>query len=377
MRLWWVEVRRLFARRFTRLALLLILGVLGLMVFTGAYGSHKPSSADLAAAQQEATQLQAHERARCEAAQGHGAPAGGRPPAPVPSSSAVASPSATGSGGAAKRSPSPRASVTPPPATASPPATAPPPSPAEALPGEFTGVDCASIDYPTAREVLGPVFTFRSEMPGRALAIGVMLALMGYLVGASFVGAEWQHGTMSGLLLWEPRRVTVFLAKLFALLTGLVLIGAVTYAVGFGAHWLVADQRGDAGGLTRGMLESLGLASARGVALALVVAMCGFAIAYAVRLSAAALGAAIAYVIGAEVGLRILSQESQRWLLSENISAWLERGLQYAIVNCDGAGPCTEKVQSITMWQGGAYVAGLALVLAVVAALVFARRDVT
>jgi ABC-type transport system involved in multi-copper enzyme maturation permease subunit len=204
-----------------------------------------------------------------------------------------------------------------------------------------------------------------------------VLALLGYLVGASFVGAEWQHGTMAGLLLWEPRRVTVYLSKLFALLTGLLMIGVVTYAVGFGANWLVADQRGDASGITRGLQESLGLTSARGMALALVVAMCGFAIAYAVRLSAAALGVAIAYIVGAELGLRIASQEAQRWLLFENTSAWLNKGIQYSIVNCGGPKGCTEKVVTITMWQGGAYVGGLALVLAVVAAVVFARRDVT
>jgi ABC-type transport system involved in multi-copper enzyme maturation permease subunit len=220
-------------------------------------------------------------------------------------------------------------------------------------------------------------FSLRNEIAGRATFVAVLLALAGYLVGASYVGAEWQHGTMAALLLWEPRRVKVYTAKLFALLTGLLVVGVITYAVAFAAHWVVADLVGDPGGVGRGFQRSLGLAVARGLALSLAVAACGFAIAYAVRLSAAALGVAIAYIVGAEVGLRAFSQESQRWLLTENITAWLNRGTNIYLSNCDSQGTCTEKILHVSMWQGGAYVGGLALVLVVVAAIVFARRDVT
>ena len=47
MRLWWVELRRLFARRLTRLALLLIAGTVVAMVVTAGYGSEKTTAADL------------------------------------------------------------------------------------------------------------------------------------------------------------------------------------------------------------------------------------------------------------------------------------------------------------------------------------------
>jgi ABC-type transport system involved in multi-copper enzyme maturation permease subunit len=213
-------------------------------------------------------------------------------------------------------------------------------------------------------------------MPGRAIGIAALLALVGYLVAASFVGAEWQHGTMAGLLLWEPRRVKVFVAKLFALFAGLVLVGAATYAVAYAAHWVVADVRGDTAGAGADFWNSLGLTAARGIALSLAIAACGFAIAYAARLSAAALGVAVAYLIAAEIGLRLYDQDSQRWLLSENITAWVDRGNQISVYDCGATGECTARVLTLTMWQGGAYVGGLALVLAVVAAVLFARRDV-
>jgi ABC-type transport system involved in multi-copper enzyme maturation permease subunit len=341
MRLWGVELRRLFARRFTKLALLLIVGTVVAMVVTAGYGSEKTTAADLSRAEHAASQERANQRARCEAANGTAAPGRSATPAPA--------------GG-----PAPATSLDSP------------------FPGEFDGIDCASINYPVAADMMDHrTFSFRNEIAGRAAFLAVLLALAGYLVGASFVGAEWQHGTMAGLLLWEPRRVKVYTAKLFGLLTGLLLVGVVTYAVAFAAHWVVADLVGDPGGVGRGFQESLGLTVARGLALSLVIAACGFAIAYAVRLSAAALGVAIAYIIGAEVGLRAFSQESQRWLLTENITAWLNRGTKIYLSHCDSHGTCTEKILDVSMWQGGAYVGGLALVLVVVAAIVFARRDVT
>ena len=366
MRLWWVELSRLFARRFTRLALVLVLVALGVMVFGAAYGSQKPVPGDRARAELAAAQQRAEEQARCRDAQ-HLPAADGRSAAPAPSP--------TPSGAVASSVPP---SVPPSVSPFVPPSVSPSASATE-LPGEYSGMDCSAITHPVAEDLIRyRSFSFRDQMPGRAVGIAALLTVVGYLVAASFVGAEWQHGTMAGLLLWEPRRVRVFVAKLLALFTGLTLAGTVTYAVAYAAHWFVADLRGDSTGVTAGFWTSLGLTAVRGVALTLAVAACGFAIAYAVRLSAAALGAAVAYLVGAEVGLRLWSQESQRWLLSENITAWMDRGTRITLFHCGSAGDvCTARVLTLSMWQGGAYLGGLALVLAVVAAVLFARRDVT
>lgn len=47
------------------------------------------------------------------------------------------------------------------------------------------------------------------------VASGVLFTLS-VVVGASFVGAEWNSGSMTTLLTWEPRRNRVLLAKLIA-----------------------------------------------------------------------------------------------------------------------------------------------------------------
>ena len=58
--------------------------------------------------------------------------------------------------------------------------------------------------------VIGLVFF----LPTTVLGVSVMVGAFGFLVGASFIGAEWNNATMSGLLLWEPRRWRVFTTKL-------------------------------------------------------------------------------------------------------------------------------------------------------------------
>jgi len=47
-----------------------------------------------------------------------------------------------------------------------------------------------------------------------------VLALVAYIVGASFVGAEWSSGGMMNLLLWRPRRLQVLGTKLAVLRRG-------------------------------------------------------------------------------------------------------------------------------------------------------------
>ena len=54
---------------------------------------------------------------------------------------------------------------------------------------------------------------------------GGMLALFGFAVGASFVGAEWHSGGMMNLLLWRPRRLALLAQKLGALLLSVLASG--------------------------------------------------------------------------------------------------------------------------------------------------------
>ena len=52
-----------------------------------------------------------------------------------------------------------------------------------------------------------------SELPNFLKGTSFILIVLGLVIGASSVGADWQAGTMAALLTWEPRRVRIFLVE--------------------------------------------------------------------------------------------------------------------------------------------------------------------
>jgi ABC-2 type transport system permease protein len=323
MRLYRVELRRLLARRFTRLAIVLLIAVLGLVVFTAAHNSHRVTAADRAAAQQQVDQLTTQLRADCERAQKGGASTPDKQ--------------------------------------------------------QFQGQDCAHLEGPGVDDVMQfHEFSFHIDVPFVSVGVTVLLAAFGFLVGASFIGAEWGAGTMSGLLLWESRRGKIFGTKLAALWTFVLVAGAASFAATLACLWVVADRLGNTTGVTAAYERSLGLEVARGLGVALAAAAIGFALAYATRLTAAAIGVAFAYMVGGEIGMHAFSVAGTRWLFSTNLAAWMLNGFDLPLGNtCTTAGPCVEKIQHVHLWEGGVFLGAIPLVLLIVAGVVFRRRDVT
>lgn len=326
MRLLGVEVSRLLCRRLFRIMLVLVLLGLAVVLGTTAYESRAPSAADRARAETLA------ERARremppieeqikeCEEAQARG--------------------------------------------------EGPPPD-----------VDCREvIREPRAEDFLEDrTFRFSQEIGGRVVGFAVVLALFGFVVGASFVGAEWAAGTLATLLTWEPRRLRVLAAKVVGLATVLAVAGAVVMAADIGGHAGVAAWRGDTRGVTDGLLTSTGLTALRGVALAIVAGLIGFAIAGTTRNTAAALGTGFAYFLGAELLLRNLWQGSPPWLLTSNVGAWLLDGIRVPVrTECPPTSDvCSTREVAITMGDSALYFGVLVGALLLVCAVIFRRRDVT
>ena len=130
--------------------------------------------------------------------------------------------------------------------------------------------------------------------------------------------------------------------------------------------------------MTRGLVTSTTLAGLRGLALAVAAALGGFAIAAAVRNSAAALGAGFAYFLGVELLLRNIWKGSSPWLLTSNVQAWLMNGLQVPIpTDCPPSPDCVQRFVNVSLGDSALYFGVLLAVLLTVCALTFARRDVT
>jgi hypothetical protein len=228
-----------------------------------------------------------------------------------------------------------------------------------------------------------PTFDFRNSFGEMLTVFTVLLAMFGFLVGASFVGAEWRTGGMMNLLLWEPRRLRAFGAKLGTLLVSVLGLGIVLSPGWTAVMWWIARRRGITDTMTVGAWQSFGLTGLRGLVLVLAATALGFAIASIGRHTAMALGAAMVAAVVGLYGVLIAVTLSgvdhpQRWLWISYPIAWMQRRMVLGEeVSCGPDGECARRVVEIT-WQSAGLVIAAVVVLLVGAAMWHMRaRDVT
>jgi ABC-2 type transport system permease protein len=249
--------------------------------------------------------------------------------------------------------------------------------------------NCDDMWTPTQDEFdytwyMAETFDLRSEYANMITLLAVLLASAAFLIGASFVGSEWNSGGMMNLLLWRPKRLQVLGTKLAVVLgwfTGLsVLLGAVWT----GAFLLIAETRGTTAKMTSGVWQSFGLTGLRGLALVVVAGALGFALASLGRHTGMALGALVG--LGAlQIGVYIMAGLSgakypDAWLVPMWGFVWMYK--EYVVEDIDScnyssAGGCTPDTFTMT-WQTAGI--GMAVVTAlVVGAALWSmrRRDIS
>lgn len=228
-------------------------------------------------------------------------------------------------------------------------------------------------------------FDFRSKFPSMVSTFAAVLALVAFIIGASFVGAEWSSGGMMNLLLWRPRRAQVLGTKLAVLLAGTTVLTVVLSAIWTAGFYGIAMARGSTAKMTSGAWQSIALMEARALALVLLAGALGFGLASIGRHTAMALGVAIGVIVvlqfgvGAVLGLANV-KFPELYLAPFWIIAWMNK--QYVAENyqtCDFSpnGGCQPDTLTIT-WQmaGGAMV--LLFVLVVGGAMwTMRKRDIT
>jgi len=75
-----------------------------------------------------------------------------------------------------------------------------------------------------------------STLPDILRGTAFLLIVLGLVIGASSVGADWQSGTMATLLTWEPRRIRLMLSRALVVavsvfLLAILLQGALSLAI--------------------------------------------------------------------------------------------------------------------------------------------------
>jgi hypothetical protein len=330
--LWKAELQRLIARRFVRVLTLLLVGVFGITIFVTMASSRQPTADDWANATAQATSNnEVHRQIYQQCLNAH-----------TPGASAV------------ERAKFPdRCEYT------------------EAQPEDF----------------LYDTYVFRKSIKPLIAFLAAYLSLFGFLIGATFVGAELSSGGLTNLLLWRPQRMRVLGAKLGVLLSSMGVFSVVFSAIYIGTFYGIAQATGYVGSTDSDFVSDVALTLVRGLGLVFIVTALAFGVATLGRHTAASLGLATAYVVVWEGGARLMmellnAQTPDPWFLSTYIGAWMTGRLElyHRFAPCydyasEMVNDCSNQY-AIYWWHAAALFLVLLAVLVGGAFGVFRRRDV-
>ncbi len=224
-------------------------------------------------------------------------------------------------------------------------------------------------------------FVLAEYLPGGGLGVAVATAALAFLIGATWVGAEWSSRSMVALLLWEPRRLKVMRVKLGVLLGACVLLAVAGQALWWGTAYVMAVNLGRTGPLPNGFYGDLLAQQGRSVLLVVFAGLLGFAVSNLVRNTGAALGVGFVYFAVVESAVRVFRGSWQEWLLTDNAAALvLEGGNRLYLFDEGFVDPQGNFVDSgrellLTNLHGGLVLGVATTVLVLLGVLLFRRRD--
>ncbi|MCW2794976.1 hypothetical protein [Nocardioides sp.] len=229
-----------------------------------------------------------------------------------------------------------------------------------------------------------PLDLVNEREQGSAIGVVVVLVLLMLLGGTTFVGHDWNSGSMSNQLLFEPRRGRVWAAKgLVVLLSGFVVCLAVLTAYWLGLAGLASHRNLTVpdGALADGLKQGL-----RGTLIAAFAGLAGYALTMLFRSTVATLGILFAVAVAGGMLLAVLGiSNNQQWQPQNNAAAVVMDGYHYyddsgLPSSCftgqaqDPAECSTER--TLSAGQGGRYLGSLLLLVGIPSVLSFRRRDV-
>lgn len=237
---------------------------------------------------------------------------------------------------------------------------------------------------PTAENFGGPEafldkapFDFGEAGTSGALGVAALAAALAVAMGATWIGAEWSTRTIVALLFWVPRRLQVMGAKLTVLIGAAAVFGVLTQAAWLATAGIWEAAVGSTDPLPEDFWSTLLQTQARGVLLVVLAAVLAFGLTNVVRNTGAALGIAFVYTAIVENILRALRPHWEPWLLTSNALGLVQDGGYTIIYWNDGPiGPDGNPPEYyLGPLQSGIYLGAVAVVLAAVGALLFAKRD--
>ncbi|MCW2766053.1 MAG: family transporter protein, partial [Nocardioides sp.] len=229
-----------------------------------------------------------------------------------------------------------------------------------------------------------PLDLVNEREQGSGTGVVVVLVLLMLLTGTTFVGHDWNSGSMSNQLLFEPRRLRVWAAKgLVVLVSGFAVAMTVLAAYWLGlaglAAWrgLTVPDHALADGLEQGL---------RGALVAGFAGLAGYALTMLFRSTVATLGVMFAVAVAGGMLLAVLGiQNSEQWQPQNNAAAVVMDGYSYyddsALPESCFTGKPVEGTdcsgqRTLGAGAGGRYLGALLVLVGVPSVLSFRRRDV-
>ncbi len=241
---------------------------------------------------------------------------------------------------------------------------------------------------PLTEEDIGGVESFLSKAPfdlgdagtSGALGFAGLGAALAFLVGATWIGAEWSTRSMVALLFWAPRRMRVMATKLAVLVVGAAVLG-VAAQVGWLAMAGILDAAAGTGeALPEDFWSSLVQTQARGVLLVVLAALLGFGLTSIVRNTGATLGIAFVYVVGVQLILAGFRPGWMQWMLGTNAVGLVQEGgitlIDYGQIDYTAENLGEPVEYYLGHLQSGLFLTAVALGLVAVGTFLFSRRDI-
>lgn len=254
--------------------------------------------------------------------------------------------------------------------------------PQGASPEEFCGQAPTAELYGGPEQFIDkrPFQLVQEGLTGAGMVAGATAA-SAFLIGATWIGAEWSSRSLVALLFWEPRRVRVLGAKLAVLVGATAVLAASAQGVWAVAARVLASTRG-VSTAPPGFAGDLAATAGRGVLLTVLVGLLGFALAHLMRSTAAALGIGFVYFAIVESAVRGVRPGWQEWLLTNNAAALVQEGggryyVYEQFFDADGVFQYTDREVVVSNLHGGVVLTVAVLVAVGVGTLLFSRRDLT
>ena len=207
---------------------------------------------------------------------------------------------------------------------------------------------------------------------------GILSILTGGLVGASFFGAEYRFGTIEQVLLWEPRRNRVLLAKYLTTFIGSALVATIgSLAISF-SLWPTAVAKGTTQGAdVRFWIDLFSTAGRIGIAAGLLGVISG-TVAILTRHTAGAVMSLLGYQIIGGIIINIWIKWLAPWDPLYNAGAFLSEADTTKWVKQSNFGQTYwTEVSANSYLTAGFITFAIATVFALVGFIVFNRRDVS